>query len=119
MYDERIEPAVSTLYCRVKGITYSTFKYQRSMGFEPSDMRQYEDALATGKFRCETCDYFDGSYCTNKKFRVEKNAICKQFYPDARRYFFKPPVKKKSNKKKSKKTTRKLKKKKRKHRKRY
>ena len=41
MYDKRIEPAVSTLYCRVKGITYSEFKYQRSMGHEPSDMIKY------------------------------------------------------------------------------
>jgi len=87
-------PAATTLYCRIQGISWSTFKYNLSRGHAPSKLRQIEYDLELHKYKCKNCSYFFmGDQCT-RIGTVEVNSICKSYTPQPGM-----PSSKKSNKK--------------------
>ena len=81
VYDDWDPPAATTLYCRVQGISWSTFKYNLARGHAPSKLRQIEYDLELHKYKCRNCSYLlMGDQCT-RVGAVEVNSICKSYTP--------------------------------------
>jgi tetratricopeptide (TPR) repeat protein len=79
-YHDDWDPPV-TVYCKVYGIPYNSYKYYRTRSSSEIQIRTIEDKLNSHEFNCSCCSsYLDGQ-CSYKKKYVYKDAICKHFEP--------------------------------------
>lgn len=81
-YDEWNPPAPSTVYCKMYGISYNSYKYYQTRSSSDIQIKSIEDKLNNHNYNCACCSSYLNGACSNKNKSVSKDAICKSFEPE-------------------------------------
>ncbi|MDK2831384.1 MAG: hypothetical protein PWQ75_1136 [Methanolobus sp.] len=80
-YKEWNPPSPVTVYCKVYGIPYNSYKYYRTRSSSEIQIRTVEDKLNSHEYNCSCCSSYLDEQCSYKNKYVYKAAICKHFEP--------------------------------------